>query len=290
MNIIEIKNLEKKHKDIDLYIDNFYLKKGENLAVLGDENSGKSVLFKILTNIYSYQKGSVKIFAEELSSNASDIKARLGAIPKSNWLVENKSARHFLKSTKSKYQRIEKSRINHLVNEFSIENNKNISNMSPLERRRLAIVNGLMLSSELLLIEEPMTISSELIRQKLYREISYMNNSTITFSQNLNDILSYCQRIYYMKDGKIIHEEIIGEDYTSDKVLTFRSANVGPSDFESINAICIDQNELTYKLYFDGHMPDLTRLIYQKGLVDYTIRDANLEEKLLYIEASRDVQ
>ena len=79
-NVIEIKNLTKKYKNIKA-IDNisFDVKKGEILGLLGPNGSGKSTTINCLLSLLKYE-GSIKIFDEEMSPNKYNIKQKIGVV------------------------------------------------------------------------------------------------------------------------------------------------------------------------------------------------------------------
>ena len=79
-NVIEIKNLTKKYKNIKA-IDNisFAVQKGEILGLLGPNGSGKSTTINCLLSLLKYE-GSIKIFDEEMSPNKYNIKQKIGVV------------------------------------------------------------------------------------------------------------------------------------------------------------------------------------------------------------------
>ena len=67
-NIIEVKNLTKKYKNLKAVDDlSFEVKKGEILGLLGPNGSGKSTTINCLLSLLNYQNGSIKIFGEEMT-------------------------------------------------------------------------------------------------------------------------------------------------------------------------------------------------------------------------------
>lgn len=80
-NIIEVKNLEKKYKELTA-IDNlsFEVHEGEILGLLGPNGSGKSTTMNCILSLLNFSKGSIRIFGKEMKPDAYDIKAKIGVV------------------------------------------------------------------------------------------------------------------------------------------------------------------------------------------------------------------
>ena len=77
-NIIEVKNLTKSYKKLKAVDDlSFYVKEGEILGLLGPNGSGKSTTINCLLSLLKFEKGSIKIFGEEMKPSSYDIKRNI---------------------------------------------------------------------------------------------------------------------------------------------------------------------------------------------------------------------
>jgi ABC-2 type transport system ATP-binding protein len=80
-NIIEVKNLTKKYKELIAIDDlSFYVREGEILGLLGPNGSGKSTTINCILSLLNYGKGSIKIFGKEMKPDSYDIKAKIGVV------------------------------------------------------------------------------------------------------------------------------------------------------------------------------------------------------------------
>ena len=80
-NVIEVKKLTKEYKKLKAIDDlSFVVKKGEILGLLGPNGSGKSTTINCILSLLNFQKGSIKIFGEEMEPDAYDIKKLLGVV------------------------------------------------------------------------------------------------------------------------------------------------------------------------------------------------------------------
>ena len=67
-NIIEVKNLTKKYKNLTA-VDNlsFTVKEGEILGLLGPNGSGKSTTINCILSLLNYQNGDILIFNKPMT-------------------------------------------------------------------------------------------------------------------------------------------------------------------------------------------------------------------------------
>ncbi len=80
-NVIEVKKLTKEYKTLKAIDDlSFVVKKGEILGLLGPNGSGKSTTINCILSLLNFQKGSIKIFGEEMEPDSYDIKKLLGVV------------------------------------------------------------------------------------------------------------------------------------------------------------------------------------------------------------------
>ena len=80
MNIVEVKNLTKKYKNLTA-VDNisFSVKKGEILGLLGPNGSGKSTTINGILSLLTCD-GEVKLFGEKMTPFNYKIKEKIGVI------------------------------------------------------------------------------------------------------------------------------------------------------------------------------------------------------------------
>ena len=80
MNVIEVKNLTKKYKELTA-VDNisFNVKEGEILGLLGPNGSGKSTTINAILSLIK-SEGSVKLFGKTMSPENYEVKSKIGVI------------------------------------------------------------------------------------------------------------------------------------------------------------------------------------------------------------------
>ena len=80
-NVIEVKNLVKKYKELTAVDDlSFSVKEGEIIGLLGPNGSGKSTTINCILSLLSFNSGEIKIFGKEMTPDALDLKRKIGVV------------------------------------------------------------------------------------------------------------------------------------------------------------------------------------------------------------------
>ena len=162
-NIIEVKNLTKKYKNLKA-IDNlsFELKEGEILGLLGPNGSGKSTTINCILSLLNFQNGSIKIFGKEMKPDSYETKAKIGVIFQEVAVFQELTVYDnidyfcglYIKDKNTRKQYIEDA-INLVgINEFKKFYPKHLSGGL---LRRLNIACGIAHKPELIILDEPFT-------------------------------------------------------------------------------------------------------------------------------------
>ena len=80
-NVIDVKHLTKSYKSNKAVDDlSLEVKEGEILGLLGPNGSGKTTTMNCILALLKFDDGKIKIFGEEMSPDAYDIKAKIGVV------------------------------------------------------------------------------------------------------------------------------------------------------------------------------------------------------------------
>ena len=79
--VIEIENLVKRYKEL-VALDhlNLTIREGEVFGLLGPNGSGKTTAINCILALLHFDKGSVKVFGEEMQPDSYDIKRKIGVV------------------------------------------------------------------------------------------------------------------------------------------------------------------------------------------------------------------
>ncbi len=286
MNIIEFNNVSKNIYNFKLKPTDIKMKKGEILGIVGKAGSGKTTILKLLLNFYRPKTGEISVFGLDSIRDNKEIKKNIGVIPQSNWFDNNSRPMALLKNTLRSRRVKNNGEIDFLIDYFDMKLTNKIGNLSPLDKRKLAIINGLVSNSELIILDEPESISDSKSRIKLYDILEEKNRegaSILICTSNLKEAQSICDNIYYLHDGEVIEEEDQSNKLSNDKILKYYDKDVDKNIFTAIGAKLVRSGNETV-FYYNSSLDLLAEAIYKSGLIDFSVEDSTLNEKLTIIE------
>lgn len=286
MNIIEFNNVTKNVYNFKLKPTYIKMKKGEILGIVGKPGSGKTTLLKLLLNFYRPKTGDITVFGMDSIRDSKEIKKNIGVIPQSNWFDNSARPMALLKNTLRTRRTKNNGEIDFLIDYFEMKLANKIGNLSPLDRRKLAVINGLVSNSELIILDEPESITDSKSRVKLYDILEEKNRegaSILISTSNLKEAQSICDNIYYLHNGEIIEEEDQSNKLSNDKILKYYDKDVDKGIFTGIGAKLVRSGNETV-FYYNSSLDLLAEAIYKSGLIDFSVEDSTLNEKLTIIE------
>lgn len=214
---IEMKNLKKSFgnnhvlRDITLKIS-----KGENLAILGQSGTGKSVLIKCIVGLVEIDDGTLCILGKDISKlkkrELIEIQKKIGFLFQSGALYDSMSVRDNLEfPLRKQLSSISNKQMEIIVKEaladVGLESaiNKSPSELSGGMRKRLGLARTLILKPEIMLYDEPTTgldpITSKEISGLILKVQKKYNTTSIIITHDIECVRLTANRIIVIKDG-----------------------------------------------------------------------------------------
>ena len=213
MSIIELKHLKKYYgssrgiEDVSLKIN-----KGDIYGFIGPNGAGKSTTIRTIMGLINKTSGNIYINGKELDNNDLNIKKSIGYLPSEINLYSDMTVKQFLDYHNSFYNKDYGNRGNELVKLLKIDKNKKIEDLSLGNLKKVGIVLALMHEPEILILDEP-TSGLDPIMQNIFHDIllkEKKKGTTILYSSHvLSEVSSICDKVGFIKDGKIIKEDLI---------------------------------------------------------------------------------
>ncbi|MFT8312863.1 MAG: ATP-binding cassette domain-containing protein [Clostridium sp.] len=207
-NVIEIVNLTKRYKDVNVLNNiNLNIKKGKCYGLIGRNGSGKSLLFKAICGFIRPTSGYVNVNGKKVGSDV-DFPENIGVlIEHPGFLPEYTAFENlkFLASINNKIGNIEIENAMKCVN-LDINNHKSVKKYSLGMKQRLGIAQALMENPEILILDEPMNgLDKEgvkLIKQKLL-ELKEKGRTILLTSHISEDITEISDYVYELDNGNL---------------------------------------------------------------------------------------
>lgn len=189
----------------------FEIKKGEIVGLLGPNGAGKTTTINMLIGLTKRTSGEIKIFGMDIENKRSEILKRANyASTYSHFqsllsVYENLLVYSYLFEIPDK-----KKRILDVLEDVEIIKfkDKKFGSLSSGEATRVVLAKSLLNKPELMLLDEP-TASldpdiSEKVQDLLLRVKNKYKVAILYTSHNMNEVTKMCDRIVFLKQGKII--------------------------------------------------------------------------------------
>lgn len=239
--IIQTKNLSKSYgktqvlKNIDLTIE-----QGEFTAVMGPSGSGKTTLMNTLSTIDTFNGGEVWIEGQSLLDLKKKAlrefrQKRMGFIFQDYNLLDTLTVKENILLPLS-LQKTSISEMEHRLAELiDALNMKEILNHYPAEisggqKQRTAAARAIITNPAIVFADEPTGALDSRSATQLLEQIQSLNQTfqtTVLMITHDPYAASYCQRVIFLRDGKIVNEIFKGEQSEKDffdRILTIQSA------------------------------------------------------------------
>ncbi|TPR13101.1 XRE family transcriptional regulator [Apilactobacillus timberlakei] len=182
-------------KDINLDIHG-----NERIALLGNNGTGKSTLFRTLIGIEKPDKGKI--------SYGFNKNKDLNVMPQKDNLISGLKVKEHINLSAAINKNYSKELTNNLINKFNLVDNKNdyVSRLSGGQKRKLSLLISVIRPSKLLLLDEP-TVGMDLDTIDFFwRYIDHTGGAVITITHDFNQIDKFFSRVILMKNGKIAQD------------------------------------------------------------------------------------
>jgi ABC-2 type transport system ATP-binding protein len=213
-NLMEVRSLRKTFKHSVAVEDvSFDVKKGEILGLLGANGAGKSTTLFMLLGLISPCRGSIKVFGQDLQKHRVEILQRMNFASAYQFLPYNLKVWENLRVFGEIYQVREiKKKSDDLLEMFELTRlrNKITGSLSSGEQTRVNLCKALLSDPDLLLLDEPTASLDPDLADKVRKILLDVHKRTgmtiVNTSHNMADVHELCDRILFMRQGKIIAE------------------------------------------------------------------------------------
>ena len=213
--VIEVDNVDYKYPDGYRAIKDvsFYVREGEKIGIIGANGAGKSTILKLITGILTAENGKVIVNNILLNKkNLKEIRKKIGFVfqESDNQLFMNTvydDIAFGLRSSKENEENINL-KIDTILKEFQIERlrNKQIYKLSGGEKKAVAIAGILVMSPEIILMDEVTSSLDPKSRRTVINLIKDLKETIVIASHDLDMILDVCDRVLVFSNGEIIQE------------------------------------------------------------------------------------
>ncbi len=268
---------------------NLEIGEGEIFGFIGPNGAGKSTTIRILMNMIFPTGGSARIMGMDVIRETKKIKNQVGYIPSDASAYSFMDVHEFLSYCIRFYQvQNGEQRIAKLSEMFELDLKRKIAELSMGNRKKVSIVQSLLHSPRLLVLDEPTTGLDPLMQSNFFELLRSENQRgmTIFFSSHiLGEVQMLCKRVAIIKEGKIIQVEDIEtlrkkqlkKVYIEfeDKI---KKENFSIPGIESV--ITGPDNSLSFM--YSGNINELVRMLSGITTINLMIEEPSLDEIFMH--------
>jgi ABC-2 type transport system ATP-binding protein len=268
--IVQVDNLKKKYKkDWILQGVQFEIDHPQIVALVGPNGSGKTTLFNCMTNLLSFNSGTIKLLEKDYTDTS--LFYDIAYLQDNRILYENLTAYDHLKFVCS-VMKLPNSKIIEVAERVGMQRylKKRVQKFSLGMKQHLLLAMAIINSPKLLLMDEPINgldPTSAINMRKILLELHEEGTTIIISSHNLDEIDRLTNTIYFMKDGRILEESL--KDYNTKKYfLTVNQIDQAKAILEE-NAYPVKVNEEEQIEFDDNHtsLQEVISLLNQHNIL-----------------------
>ena len=212
-NIIEVKNLTKKYKELKAVDDlSFEVHEGEILGLLGPNGSGKSTTINCLLSLLNYSNGSIKIFGKEMKPDSYDLKSKIGVVFQEVSVFDELTVYENIDYFCGLYISDKETRKKYIEDAISLVGLEDFKKFYPKKLsggllRRLNIACGIAHKPKLIFLDEPTVAVDPQSRNNILDGIKKLRDdgATIVYTTHyMEEVEILCDRVIILDKGKIL--------------------------------------------------------------------------------------
>lgn len=206
--VIELKDVTKSYGNVKA-VDGISLQvyKGEVLGIIGANGAGKSTTLEMMMGLRKPDSGSVKVLDMDMSTEAVEVKQRIGIQLQQTALYDRIKVKEALELFSSYYDR--KRDLKEIIHMLGLEPylNKYVKNLSGGWQQRTSLALALVNDPDIIFLDEPTTGLDPQARLELWRCINQYRaeGKTIILSTHyMDEAQKHCDRIAIIKKGRLV--------------------------------------------------------------------------------------
>jgi osmoprotectant transport system ATP-binding protein len=216
--LVQLVDLGKRYADAPaLYSTNLFIERGNTTVLIGPSGCGKSTLLRLIVGLVRPDTGKIVFDGTLVTPDKIDMfRRRIGYVIQEGGLFPHLTARAnilLMARHLGKSERETKPRLSDLceLTRFS----ENLLLRYPVElsggqRQRVSLMRGLMLSPELLLLDEPLGALDPLVRASLQKDLkeifARLHQTALLVTHDLAEAAYLGDEIVLMNEGRIVQQ------------------------------------------------------------------------------------
>ncbi|WHQ37526.1 ATP-binding cassette domain-containing protein [Spiroplasma sp. SV19] len=218
--MIKVNEVTKKYGEkIGNFKINLNINDGEVYGILGPNGAGKTTLIRQIMGFIKPDSGVILINDLNPWDKSKEIMEYTGYVAGEISLYEDLKGIEYLKMIFKFRKNLDWSYVEKLILHFELDTNQKIKKMSKGMKQKIALIAATMIKPKILILDEPTSGLDPVMKNQFNELILKMKSSKdttiIICSHIFEEITKLCDKVGFIKDGKLIEElEIKNADIT----------------------------------------------------------------------------
>lgn len=272
-------------KDISIIVN-----RGEVFGFLGPNGAGKSTTIRMILDVLRPTAGSITLFGQ--SSQQTTVHRRLGYLSGDMSMDMDLTGEQYLSFVAAQYGKDCHEDRKRLAQILQADLTVKIGNYSRGNRQKIGLIAALQHQPELLILDEPTSGFDPLVQEQfasLIKSFKLAGSTVLMSSHILSEVQQLCDRVAFIKDGRIIDTTTVGSLTASaaKRVSIKVPINQLPALKKAVTALDGVHFKSSVEAYllefsYSGEPKALLQIIQNYEVQDITIQEPELEEIFMH--------
>ncbi len=225
---LEVKNLAFSYDGEESAIDNVSIEvnNGEFVGIIGPNGGGKSTLLKCIYRALKPQRGEVLLNGENLLKMSNRRQAQLmTVVGQENEMPFDFTVEEIVAMGRTPHKKLfsadtvqDKKMVHHALEHLGMENmaDRSFQSLSGGEKQRALLARAVAQECDFFVLDEPTNHLDISYQLEIFDFVKRLNITVVSAIHDLNMAALYCDKLYVMKNGRIVlsgtPEEVLTEE------------------------------------------------------------------------------
>lgn len=187
---------------------NLSVSSGQVIGVLGHNGSGKTTLLETMLGFLEPTAGHISLWGTAVDNLSATEKHKIAYVPQQDDFPENMTVKDSLRLYGSFYPNWNHPLADELLQHWDIDSHKKIGQLSGGQKQKLSIVHALVISPELIVLDEPVAsldpIARSLFLQQLNQHLQVKERALVISSHIVADLEGFINTLWLLKAGRVL--------------------------------------------------------------------------------------
>ena len=190
----------------------FSVAPGVAFGIAGPNGSGKTVLIRLLASLDRPTLGQISIHSHDTVRRARAVRDRIGYVPEEPMLYDGLNVEQYLQfvgRARGLGKQVRQVAVDTLLQVVGLDDQswRDVSALSPGQRRRLALAGALVHEPDVLLLDDPLRALDGFARLEqieVLRELHRLGSTMIIAGTRPEDLLEVCDSVAILRGGTLV--------------------------------------------------------------------------------------